>query len=169
MKLLFVFVFLSVAFVSCVEDAKREPATFEPAMEASYEDNENSYYENGQLESEKTYNNGVETYKEYYENGQLYLVTNYKDGKEDGVRKSWHESGQLKEEGFFNNGKRNGLYKNWYENGQLELEEEYNNGINVNSVKKWYKNVAFPIPFGPLKSKVFGISFFSKSVIKVLK
>jgi antitoxin component YwqK of YwqJK toxin-antitoxin module len=69
--------------------------------------------------------------KQYYENGQLEVERTYKNGKENGVAKRYHENGQLEAKGTYKNGKEDGVWNFYYENGQLRYEITYKLGITI--------------------------------------
>ena len=51
---------------------------------------------------------------EYYENGQKESECSYQDGKEDGLHKYWHENGQKSAEENWKDGNKNGKLTTWY-------------------------------------------------------
>ena len=57
-----------------------------------------SYYDDGQLESQGALKNGEFNgpYELYQENGQLLLKLRYRDGELDGASETSHESGELR-------------------------------------------------------------------------
>ena len=78
--------------------------------------------------------------KTYYENGNIETERTFVDGVEHGPAKGWYESGELSFESFKKDGVPHGLVKNYYENGKLQKEIEYNMGIRHGSYKEWYEN-----------------------------
>tara|TARA_B100001175_G_C19294926_1_gene535326 strand:- start:114 stop:653 length:540 start_codon:yes stop_codon:yes gene_type:complete len=97
-----------------------------------------SYFENGQLEEEKTYKNGKEEgpYKSYFENGQLEWEYYYTLGDIDDTKlvKRWYENGQLYQVGFVD---ESGYYwktrKTYSEEGKLLKEETFKDGDVIES------------------------------------
>ncbi len=86
------------------------------------------WYESGQLESKENYKNGDGIWKGWYETGQLKYERTYKNGELDGPWRWWYESGQLGSEEPYKNGEPDGIWKGWYESGQLKYERTYKNG-----------------------------------------
>ena len=73
---------------------------------------EKFYYENGQLSSECTYENGMAMgwYKRFYESGQLWVEVKCEGHKDvwegmQGLCKTYNEDGTLKEEIMYKDGK----------------------------------------------------------------
>ena len=67
-----------------------------------------TFYENGQLESEYFIDLNGELqgeYKDYYYSGELYTHTHYKDNKEHGECRLYNDNGNLKEHISFNHDK----------------------------------------------------------------
>ena len=63
--------------------------------------------------------------KTFYENGNIKTERTFVDGVEHGPAKGWFESGQLEFEAFKENGLVQGLVKNYYENGNLRIENNF--------------------------------------------
>lgn len=104
-----------------------------------------TYYENGNIETERTFVDGVEhgpakgwfetgelnfeafkkdgvphgLVKNYYESGDIYIVGNYKNGKLDGIQKMYFENGQIESRATWKDGKLNGFSERYCENGNL--------------------------------------------------
>jgi len=76
--------------------------------------------------------------KTYYENGNIETERTFVDGVEHGSAKGWFESGQLEFEAFKENGLVQGLVKNYSHNGNLRLECNY-----VNQVKHGYEKLYY--------------------------
>ena len=76
----------------------------------------------------------------WHENGQLDYQEEYVNGVLSGIKKQWHENGQLKFDCKKLNGKLNGLLKEWYKNGQLKSETTYILGKPEGIQKAWYEN-----------------------------
>jgi len=97
------------------------------------------WYENGQLQFETNYKNGVQDglNKGWYENGQIEFETNYKDGVRDGIDRGWNENGQKWYETNYKDGLRNGICKVWYKNGNLIYEYNYKNGKKNGLFRRW--------------------------------
>ena len=124
-----------------------------------------TYYESGELKSEKPYQNNSETgiekeyyksgnlsrevnwkdgkillTKEYFESGKVKAEFNYKDGGLNGMSKTYYENGKIKSENNFRNGKGEGLHKYYYESGKLEGEFNFKDGKQHGLVKAYYEN-----------------------------
>jgi antitoxin component YwqK of YwqJK toxin-antitoxin module len=66
---------------------------------------------------------------ELWDNGQLGSETTYVDGIETGLQKIWYKNGQLEKEIYLRNASGHGMEREWYENGKLKLESEIWKGI----------------------------------------
>lgn len=93
---------------------------------------ETTYYENGNMASERPYENGMLNQNgiatTYWENGNLHTETPYYDGNYHGTVTSFYEDGSpyyLKE---YSNGIKNGQYLVYYDNHQLESEKHFVDG-----------------------------------------
>ena len=75
----------------------------------------NSYYEDGQLESEQYIH--TDGYKMTYE----------------GIRRKWYENGVIKKETTYVNGLKNGIEKKWSKTGKLSEYTTYNEGKKIAS------------------------------------
>jgi len=99
------------------------------------------YHEYGNVEVEKTYQNGDKLdgpYIKFYENGDTSEYGNYQDGNRFGKWLAIHKNGNLKSEQFFLvDGIRTGNWKEFYEAGGLKSEGEYLND-SLNGIWKWY-------------------------------
>jgi hypothetical protein len=71
---------------------------------------------------------GAEPAREYYEDGQLKSEKFYENGKEEGPFKNYSESGELESEGTYKDGKLDGPYKSYFEGGLLKSEITYKDG-----------------------------------------
>jgi len=67
----------------------------------------------------------------YYEDGQISSERNYKDGQLDGKLTRYYENGQIEEEVNYKDGKKDGKWTIYYENGQIEGERNYKDGKRV--------------------------------------
>ena len=75
------------------------------------------YYDNGQLGSNGTYQNGKwdGPFESYYQNGELRSKRTYKVQVLDGPYEMYHDNGQLKSKGTFKDGEKCG---EWFELGK---------------------------------------------------
>lgn len=64
-------------------------------------------------------------FEEYYQNGNLASEGTYDDGLEDGYWKDYHENGNIAAEGYYSQGKETGTWRFYDEQGKLEEEENY--------------------------------------------
>ena len=98
------------------------------------------WYEDGQKDSEGTYNNGHRDGKWifWYDNGNKQSEETYKDGKIDGKCIGWHDNGQKQFEGTYKDEKKNGKWIHWYDNGNKQSELEYHKG---NLMVEWVLTV----------------------------
>ena len=76
--------------------------------------------------------------KTYYENGNIETERTFVDGVEHGPAKGWFESGKLEFEAFKENGLVQGLVKNYYENGNLRIETNYIDQVKEGEEKLYY-------------------------------
>ena len=76
--------------------------------------------------------------KTYYENGNIETERTFVDGVEHGSAKGWFESGELEFEAFKENGLVQGLAKNYYENGNLRIETNYIDQVKEGVEKLYY-------------------------------
>jgi antitoxin component YwqK of YwqJK toxin-antitoxin module len=100
------------------------------------------HYENGQKESECTYQDGKEDglHKYWYENGQKSAEENWKDGNKNGKLTTWYENGQIESESCFKDHNEDGKWTNWYENGQIHSEGYSKDGQWDGKHTYWYEN-----------------------------
>lgn len=79
------------------------------------------FYENGQLEFEEEYVNGVLNgeFKSYYENGGVKVTGHYENDKRTGQWSQHYKNGQVGETGTFVEGVFKGEGRFYYENGKL--------------------------------------------------
>ena len=90
-----------------------------------------SYYENGQLKYEWSYNKSGKKeglIKVYFENGQIQLEGNCKNGKLEGLTKYYFKNGQLKSQGHYLDNKKVDNWKVFNEKGQIESQGNYKDG-----------------------------------------
>ena len=76
--------------------------------------------------------------KTFYENGNIETERTFVDGVEHGSAKGWFESGELEFEAFKENGLVQGLVKNYYENGNLRIETNYIDQVKEGVEKLYY-------------------------------
>jgi antitoxin component YwqK of YwqJK toxin-antitoxin module len=102
-------------------------------VERSYKKNkmdgvEKRYFENGKVDGEFTYKNGLHEgpFVYYYEeNGNTKQKGTYVAGKMEGMLNTYYSGGQLKEEVMHVAGFTQGVFKEYNENGSLKAEGEY--------------------------------------------
>lgn len=73
---------------------------------------------------------------EYYENGQLQSEISYRDGIENGITREWFSNGQLECENQIVNGGKHGRCQEWFESGRLKNDSLYEFGI-LTKKKQW--------------------------------
>jgi hypothetical protein len=78
--------------------------------------------------------------KTFYENGNIETERTFVDGVEHGPAKGWFESGELEFEAFKENGLVQGLVKNYYKNGILRIETNYIDQVKEGEEKLYYDN-----------------------------
>jgi antitoxin component YwqK of YwqJK toxin-antitoxin module len=101
-----------------------------------------TWYENGQLKLEATYQDGERQglTGTWYENGQLEFAATYKAGELEGLTRKWYENGQLACQATFKAGEAEGLTRTWYENGQLKSQATYKAGEAEGLFRVWHEN-----------------------------
>ena len=70
-------------------------------------------------------------WKTYYPNGQLKTEGTYESDLKEGLHKKWEENGTLALEGFYTRGKANGLMKWFHEKGHLAGEGNMKDNVRV--------------------------------------
>jgi antitoxin component YwqK of YwqJK toxin-antitoxin module len=119
------------------------PYTFSNKDSCRIDGVQKSYYEDGKVREEVTYNNSkiIGISKEYYESGKLKSEVHWIDGKVSGDRKNYYESGKLLSETpcIYNQEEDyvmpNGVSKEYYENGKLKSIITYVNDDVVATIK----------------------------------
>jgi antitoxin component YwqK of YwqJK toxin-antitoxin module len=71
-----------------------------------------------------------------YEEGQLEAEITYRDGVQMGLRRAWYPSGQLQHEYHMFRGVFHGKKREWHDNGRLAEEADYELGFKLRS-KCW--------------------------------
>jgi antitoxin component YwqK of YwqJK toxin-antitoxin module len=93
-----------------------------------------SYYETGELQSERPYYKGdiegIEKF--YYKSGNLKTEKPFSNDKENGTAKYYYESSTLKREIPYKDGMKHGVEKRYNEEGVLINQQEYLNDEPVN-------------------------------------
>lgn len=99
-----------------------------------------TYYPNGNVESEISYNESVREgeAKFYYENGTLKEERLYVNGKVEGLVKTYHPNGKLKELINIEDGKREGPTSVFDEEGNYVNDIYYEHGIQFVEKKNIY-------------------------------
>jgi len=103
-----------------------------------------TWFENGQLEEEKFFEQGVgfRVHKRWYEDGTPSYIRRFdKSGQNHGEWLDWYSNGQLHEQGTFKNGERVGIWREWSKEGQLLQKYSLNPpGILQGDWEEWYDN-----------------------------
>jgi len=73
----------------------------------------------------------------YHENGNIETERTFVEGVENGSAKGWFENGELEFEASKKDGYPHGKVKNYYKNGQIEIEVEFDNGVEY-GVQRFY-------------------------------
>jgi antitoxin component YwqK of YwqJK toxin-antitoxin module len=86
-----------------------------------------TWFSNGQIESEGTYQYGKKsgTFTFWYENGQVAATGEYRDDKPEGQWVWWHQNGQRSAYGRYENGSLIGEWRWWNEGGKLTKQHIY--------------------------------------------
>jgi hypothetical protein len=103
---------------------------------------ERTFHENGNLERETPYVNGLKhgVERKFYENENLMEETSYRKGELHGLRKLFHENGGRWVEQSYLEGKPSGLFVQIDETGNLREGIPYINGEINGLVCKWDKD-----------------------------
>ena len=73
--------------------------------------------------------------KHYRDDGSLESEVSYEDGVQEGVYRDWNTQGKLVEEGYIHLGTFHGKVSKWFDNGQLKSVEIYKFGICVETTE----------------------------------
>ncbi len=106
------------------------------------------YHPNGKVEIEETYDDkGVMNgpYKTYFASGLLELEKEYKDNIILGAIKVYYPSGSIKEEVFMENNTENGPFTEYHENGKVHWKGTYRNGDNEYGILYQFDSLGGPI------------------------
>jgi antitoxin component YwqK of YwqJK toxin-antitoxin module len=99
-----------------------------------------SYYENGQLESTSFHLGGkaVGEWKYFFSNGQIALIQNWVEDLRDGESILYEESGNILGKMIYSKGEI--IHDSYYENGQLNSTKFYLGGKAVGEWKYFFSN-----------------------------
>lgn len=109
-------------------------------VDGRFENEYQSWFENGQLEFACTYSNYVPVGEQvqYYQSGQLHTKTNFSEGLIDGQHLKFWENGKEKSKGLFVNGEKSGEHLVFSEDGQVLDKESYQiDLLDGESIKYW--------------------------------
>ena len=70
-------------------------------------------------------------YKDYYENGNLKSVRSYDNGALNGIAREYYDVGTLQHAINYKNDQIDGLYNTYYPTGALWIQETYDHGVLV--------------------------------------
>lgn len=87
-------------------------------------DFDESYFENGKLESQSKTVNGKDTLRRYFENGKLEVMAEMKNGEQHGTSVYYGVKGNISSEGKYYKGYKTGEWKYYDENGDY-ISSEY--------------------------------------------
>ena len=109
---------------------------------------EMTYFQNGQLQSEKPcmgkeceLKNGE--FSEYHPNGKKKANGIYQKNRLHGLYVSWYDNGQIQSQGKYETSKKTGIWEYWYESGTPFLIEKYdrvNDSNNYSLDSYWNKS-----------------------------
>lgn len=89
-----------------------------------------NYDLNGVLKIRNRYKKGkLDDFTEYYENGKLQKDVMYKNGIKEGLYREYYEDGKLQKQGRYKNDVEEGSYREYYEDGTLAEEIIYERGF----------------------------------------
>ncbi|HEX4415915.1 MAG TPA: hypothetical protein VH107_19950 [Lacipirellulaceae bacterium] len=88
-----------------------------------------TWYANGQLEQEGSYNNDKKTggFSYWHENGQIATTGSYRDDQPEGIWVWYYENGQKSTVGKYERGKLIGDWRWWDDQGKLTKQQSYSN------------------------------------------
>lgn len=90
-----------------------------------------SYPNGAKREVEYYLNGGLVGFRLWYENGQIDFERTYQGGKMHGPERMWHENGKLHHETRYVHGKEHGLARQWNEDGELVCSYDMDHGTGV--------------------------------------
>jgi len=101
-----------------------------------------THFQNGKVQTEIAYVNGVQhgPYKLYNFYGTVVVSGTYHNGNQHGEWKWFYSDGELRILESYLNGNRNGSSKHYYQSGQLEDEYFYNYGAKMGTWLSYYEN-----------------------------
>lgn len=101
-----------------------------------------THYQNGNIQSEIPYVNGVQhgPYKFYDFYGAVVVSGNYNNGNQHGEWNWYYDDGKLRVSEVYLNGSRNGASKRYYQSGQLEDDYFYENGSKAGTWLSYHEN-----------------------------
>ena len=124
MKKLFIILFISLLFPLIYEDFHSVNVNEDSSLTIKY------YQKN--IVNKKI---SLIRLESYYPNGQINSEENYIDGKKDGKWTWYYENGQIQIEGNYIDGKRDGKWTWYYENGQIQIEVNYIDGEPIETIE----------------------------------
>lgn len=105
--------------------------THPPVLQGAYQ----SFYSNGKVHSQGSYQKGIPQgkWEYYYENGHLKMAGELRQNKKNGFWKYYFENGQPQMEGTLQENLRTGHWNYYYESGALKsagsFENDHKNGV----------------------------------------
>lgn len=101
-----------------------------------------SYFENGQLATEKYFAHDTlnGSYSEYFVVGSLRSQVNYKNGLAEGIKKEYYSGGGVRATTTYVHSVENGPYFSYYQNGQKYDSAFYKDGKLEGNFKAYYEN-----------------------------
>jgi antitoxin component YwqK of YwqJK toxin-antitoxin module len=92
-----------------------------------------SYYDNGGIESQQHFSNGLKIGKHlwFYQNGNLHAEINFFNDKKNGIQQEYFSNGKINYKMFFVNDTANGPITYFYENGKKKIEGTLRNNYKV--------------------------------------
>jgi hypothetical protein len=121
-----------------------------------------SFYQNGQLQQEIEYENGVPNGKltSYYPSGKIKSTGFFKNGQLDSTSTSFYEDGKIRSTKTYRNGLAEGSYQNYHENGHLIGSGQYTKGVRTGYAYEYFRE--YP---GKVKKKTYYYNFQGKEQI----
>ena len=97
-----------------------------PFMPENFTGTVKTYYKNGKIASERSYEKGNihGNMKKYHLNGKLWKENNYYYDEEEGTFKTYYSDGTLESEIEYKDGDVNGMVKFYHKNGKLKSSEK---------------------------------------------
>ena len=121
--------------------------TYIPNQDTPFTGKAVALYSNGQKKGEKNFKNGELDGRwltaSYFNDGQLEIEASYNTtGEMDGPQTEYWNNGQFKHQVIYKNGKKHGRETYHYPNGKLQWDNSYRNGKEHGEQVRYHENGA---------------------------